>query len=367
NHFLRNIKGWLINLENCINEEVNKIPILSKQEREDILYSFNNTKADYPEDKTIVDLFEEHVEETPNVAAVIWKETTYSYAFIDKKSNQLAHYLKDNYTITVGDFVGVKLERDAHLLIVILAVLKTGAIYVPLDVDYPQERINYIEKDSNCKLVFDADELSTFENNQTAYAKGKLDAKLDGDDIAYIIYTSGTTGKPKGVMITHSNVYELIRWSQNEFADVSFKTMYAATSHCFDLSVFEMFYPLSVGKTVRILKNALNLGDYISKDAGIILNTVPSAMRNVLDSGFDLKNLLAINLAGEPFPVDIANKLISTSIVVKNLYGPSEDTTYSTVYTLEKRNYKGSIPIGRPITNTQSNLSLCNWCYILFI
>ncbi|MBL7729203.1 MAG: AMP-binding protein, partial [Dinghuibacter sp.] len=132
--------------------------------------------------------------------------------------------------------------------------------------------------------------------------------------------------------------------------------VYAATSYCFDLSVFELFYPLSVGRKIRILNSSLDIGMALAQEtAQVLINTVPSAMRHLLDGGYDLERVRVINLAGEPFPVDIAERLLQEKDVeVRNLYGPSEDTTYSTIYQLERNKRYTGIPIGKPISNTRA-------------
>ena len=351
--FVNIFKTWLVALEDHITEEVTDISILSAGVKEKLLFEFNETVVHHETTPTLVDLFEKQVAKTPKAIALAYENQEFTYEEVDKQSNQLAQYLKEEKGINANDFVGVKLARTEKLVISILSVLKAGATYVPIDVNYPEERISYIENDSNCVFVIDAEKFSKFTEVKHKFADTKVDRSTTADDLGYIIYTSGTTGNPKGVMITHSNAVELIFWAQNEFDLNSYDVVFAATSHCFDLSVFEMFYTLSVGKKIRVLKDGLSIPEYLPKEKNILLNTVPSAMRIIIDGEYDVSNVKVINLAGEPFPLDIASKLTKTNIIVKNLYGPSEDTTYSTAYTLQNKPYK-TIPIGKPITNTQA-------------
>lgn len=353
-HFLKNFKSWLEELEVNINVGVSKIPLISKEEERVLLQKLNAVKCDYDCTITLVEIIEKQTNKTPQNIAVVCKETSLTYESLNEQANQLSYYFIKEHGISEGDFVGVKMERSEKLLIAILAVLKAGAIYVPIDVDYPEERIDYIEKDSNCKLVIDVAVYSSFQEHQVEYSKENPSSKRKSGDLAYIIYTSGTTGNPKGVMITHQNAVALIHWAQEEFNTESFDIVYAATSHCFDLSVYEMFYPLSVGKKIKILNNSLEIGAELAKDHKILLNTVPSSIRNILEEGFSLDNVSVINLAGEPFPVDVAKKLLQTNAEIRNLYGPSEDTTYSTCYRLSSKKLYQSIPIGIPITNTRA-------------
>ena len=330
------------------------VSCLSADEKERILKGFNNTTTDYPESQTIDGLIEEQTVKTPDNIAVVFKEQTLTYKELNDKSNQLAHYLRAQYQIKAGDLIGLKLERNEQLLVVALGILKSGAAYVPIDVSYPKERIDYIQEDSNCKLVIDTDELSRFENIIYNYSKENLQCNKSSANLAYIIYTSGTTGKPKGVMITHKNAVAFICWAQQEFSKDAFEVTYAATSHCFDLSVYEMFFTLSIGKKVKVLSHALEIGEHLKNDRKILLNTVPSSIRNIIDQGYSLDNVSYINLAGEAFPADIVPKLLSYLAEVRNLYGPSEDTTYSTFYKLSTDKKYDTVPIGRPISNTQA-------------
>jgi amino acid adenylation domain-containing protein len=168
--------------------------------------------------------------------------------------------------------------------------------------------------------------------------------------LAYIIYTSGSTGLPKGVMIRHFNVSRFIEWCKKEFSRSSFDTVYAVTSVCFDLSVYELFFTLCTGKKIRMLPNALSIGTYIGTDKNILINTVPSVVSAMLQERINWANVSALNMAGEPIPESIKDNLDLERMEVRNLYGPSEDTTYSTCFKLEKNR---PILIGKPIHNTE--------------
>ena len=147
------------------------------------------------------------------------------------------------------------------------------------------------------------------------------------DQLAYVIYTSGSTGKPKGVMIEHGNVYSFICWSSQEFASSHFEIAYASTSICFDLSIFEIFYPLSIGKRIRIIKEVLEISKYLQVDQDVLINSVPAVIQ-LLNEGTDLSNISVMNMAGEPIPLHVIQALDSSNKEIRNLYGPTESTTY---------------------------------------
>lgn len=352
-HFLENFIYWMQNLETILHEDINRIEILSQTEKNKICYGFNNSNIDFNLDESLVQLFENQEKKTPQAIALQYKETKITYKSLNAKANQFARYLVETKHISINDFVGVKLERTPDLIIALLAVLKTGAAYVPIDVSYPEERITFIENDSNCKFVIDENTFKEFLLQKKQYSEENLKIQQDKNALAYIIYTSGTTGNPKGVMISHLNVAAMLHWAEEEFKNDEIEVVYAVTSHCFDLSVFEIFYTLITGKKIKLLQNSLDIGVHLKHDKNILINTVPSSMRAILNEGHSLENVSAINLAGEAFPTDIAEKLVHTNTIVRNLYGPSEDTTYSTIYKLKQEKYE-SVPIGKAIANSQA-------------
>jgi len=329
---------------------LNRLSYLTATEQQQLLNTFNNTAVAYPQAGTLVQLFEVQTARTPDDIAVFFDTSTLTYQELNEKASQFARYLHRNYHIQTNERVGIQLDRSEWTIIAILAVLKSGGVYVPIDTAYPQERIDYIIADSQCKVVIDAMELSVFREEANKYPQYNGPVLNQPDDLAYIIYTSGSTGKPKGVMITHSNAVAFINWCQQEFKSSIFDVVFGATSICFDLSVFEIFYPLSIGKPVRFLTNALAIPQYLATAEKILINTVPSVVGALLSEGVDLSAVSVLNMAGEPIPPRYLEQLDAAKIEIRNLYGPSEDTTYSTVYRL--RNNR-EILIGKPISNTR--------------
>jgi amino acid adenylation domain-containing protein len=332
------------------NQKVATVDYLSAEEKTQLLHGFNATAAEYPS-ATMIDLLVSQAQKTPDKIALITNEKSFTYKELDEVSNALSHYLLSNYNLDLEDLVGVKLDRSEWLPISLLAVLKAGCAYVPIDPAYPAQRIEYIEQDSKCKVTIDESVIADFRKSDPI-SISLPQVPFTSDSLAYIIYTSGSTGKPKGVMITHKNAASMLQWSQREFSDTHFDVLYAVTSHCFDLSVYEFFYPLSIGKQIRLLNNGLAIADYINQDKKVLINTVPSVIHTLIDKGISFENAVGINLAGEAFPVNIANHFKDSGIALRNLYGPSEDTTYSSNYRVEGF-YESSIPVGKAIDNTQ--------------
>ncbi|WP_017498829.1 non-ribosomal peptide synthetase [Flavobacterium sp. WG21] len=332
-------------------QKVATLNYLSEAETTQLLEDFNNTAVAYPKDHTMVDLFVNQAKKTPEQIALVTDTKSFTYQELDEISNELSHYLLSHYNLAVEDLVGVKLDRSEWLPIALLAVLKSGCAYVPIDPNYPAQRIEYIEQDSKCKITIDDSFIERFKQAESI-SKSLPQISFSSEHLGYIIYTSGSTGKPKGVMITHQNAVAMLCWSQREFSDTNFDILYAVTSHCFDLSVYEFFYPLSIGRKIRLLANGLSIGDYIQSDKNVLINTVPSVIHTLIEKGTTFENAVGINLAGEAFPVSIANHFTDSGIAIRNLYGPSEDTTYSSYYRVEGT-YENSVPIGKALDNTQ--------------
>ena len=348
------IKNYFNLLENnLLNGDTvsSALKCLNKNDFRELVQDFNETSFVFPRNKSVLDLFEDQVTEQPNKIAVRFLEKTYTYQDLNNCSNQVAHYLMHELKIEGTKTIGIKLDRSFWLVAGILGILKTGSAYLPLDLNYPEERNNYLFKDSNCEFIFGSEELNDFKQKQASLPLVFKRNKIEAQDLAYLIYTSGSTGNPKGVMISHGNLTSFLHWCRKEFDQSNFDITYWVTSICFDLSIFELFFSLCAGKEVRVLDNALSIIDYIKKDKNILLNTVPGVVKMLVKDKVQLDRVTVINMAGESVPSDLIQSLETKRIEVRNLYGPSEDTTYSTCFRFFDNQ---DILIGKPIANTQA-------------
>ncbi|RYE36011.1 MAG: amino acid adenylation domain-containing protein, partial [Hyphomicrobiales bacterium] len=260
--------------------------------------------------------------------------------------------------------VGVCATRSPEMLIAILAVLKAGGAYVPIDPNYPKDRIAYILKDAAAPVLLtqralvdtlpaDTASRRIFIDDATEHSADRSVSRTNPEDLAYVIYTSGSTGLPKGVAIEHRNTIALIGWALETYQPEELAHVLFSTSICFDLSIYEMFVTLAAGGTLVLAENALDLIEHPHREKITLINTVPSAITELLDAELIPPGVKAINLAGEALTAQLADRLHAARPGVKvfDLYGPSEDTTYSTV---AQRFPGGRATIGRPISNTQA-------------
>lgn len=354
-------------------KKIYQLEILEEEEKKRILCDFNNTSAEYPKDKTIHQLFEEQVERTPDNIAVVFEDKQLTYRELNGKANQLARILREK-GVGPDSIVGIMTGRSLEMIIGIMGVLKAGGAYLPIDPDYPEERIKYMLDDSNARLL-----LTQSNNSKRVSFEGDI-IYIDSEDIykeydfnitnvnkpcdlAYVIYTSGSTGKPKGVMLEHKSVNNFIKGIKDRIDFSPGKTILSVTTISFDIFVLETLLPLASGLKIVIANESEQntpklLNQVILKNEVNMVQTTPSRMQLLLsdDNSVDcLRNLSELMIGGEAFPELLLENLKNlTNARIYNMYGPTETTVWSTVKEL---NDSIKVDIGRPIANT--------WIYIL--
>nr|WP_279636042.1 non-ribosomal peptide synthase/polyketide synthase [Corallococcus terminator] len=346
------------------------LPLLEAQERQQVLKQFAGPLAPEREAaETIHGLFTAQAAKTPGAVAVVHEGVELTYAQVEARANQLARHLR---TLGVGEEsrVGVCVERTEAMVVALLGVLKAGAAYVPLDATYPKERLAYMLEGTGAPVVVTQAgledvlpeytgqrvRLDTDASLLATYPEAGLDnASSVPSQLAYVLYTSGSTGRPKGVAVTHASAVAFLKWATGTFKAEQLRGVLAATSLNFDLSVFEVFAPLVSGGTVVVAENALALASLKEAHRVTLLNTVPSAVAELVRSGGIPSTVSTVNLAGEALPNRLVQALYALPQVkeVNNLYGPTEDTTYSTHARVE-RGAKTEPRIGRPLEGTQA-------------
>ncbi len=365
--FMAHFASALAAIVTSPNRPIDELDLLTEDDRRRLDADWQGGALAYDAEATLSGLFEAQVLRAPQAIALRVGGEAHTYAQVRERANAIAGHLL-RCGAEPGQIVGVCLPRDGDLIPSLLAVLKIGCAYVPLDPAYPRERLAVMLADSGSRLV-----LTTPTLRERLPAEGVTPVSLADVDpeagplaeasrarataLAYLIYTSGSTGRPKGVMLTHRNAVALIAWAATAFPADDLRGVLAATSICFDLSIFEIFFTLASGGTVVLVENALHLPESPDRETVTLINTVPSAMTELLALGGVPTSVRTVNLAGEPLKRDLAQRVYALPQVHRlfNLYGPSEDTTYST-FALVPREAVAEPTIGRPIANTQAHV-----------
>ncbi|MRN52282.1 non-ribosomal peptide synthetase [Paenibacillus monticola] len=353
-HFIYIIKQFAENLD----ERIGDMELVNEQER-NMLFSFNQTKVSYPNDATVVGLFEEQVQHHPDQVAVFSNDNVLTYAELNRKANQLAHKIRE-IAPDKSSIVGIMTEPSVEMLIGILGVLKAGCAYLPIAHDYPADRIEYMLKNSAVRLLLTKNKYRknlSFDNDviildDSSIYRGDCqnhDVKGEADDLAYVIYTSGSSGQPKGVMVAHKSLVNLSYWHKNYFnitaADKSVK--YAGFG--FDASVWEIFPYLLSGSTIHVIDEDLKLNmhklNQYFEEHHITISFLPTQVCEQF-IGYGNTSLRILLTGG-----DKLKKFIPERYQLFNNYGPTENTVVTTCHLVESIDQV--IPIGKPIANNQ--------------
>ncbi|RRB04270.1 non-ribosomal peptide synthetase [Larkinella rosea] len=346
---------------------ISEIKFMSETSLYEKLTQWNDTQVDYPYHTPLHKLIAQTATQHPTKTALRFNGEEISYRTLNETANQLAHYLIGK-GISEGDIVGIALDRSPDMLITLLAVLKAGAAYLPLDPAYPQERVTFMLADSSARMLITSRKYAGRLKSQAtellvedALAESKVNGKEDpdtmvsGDNLAYVLYTSGSTGKPKGVLIEHHNLVNFLHSMQQEPGIKSTDVLLAVTTISFDIAGLELYLPLISGATVlladpAVTRDGRSLLDLIKTEKVSILQATPSTWRMLLDAGWEKPLPLKALCGGEAISNDLADKLLTKCAELWNMYGPTETTVWSTVKKLRKAEM---ITIGRPINNTQ--------------
>ena len=358
-------------LESIITDPANPVsalPILTEPEKKQLLEEWNTTEMAYPETSCLHQLFEKQVVQTPDASAVVFENQELTYKELNQKANNLAHYLRK---IGVGPevLVGVFIDRSIEMIVGLLGILKAGGAYVPLDPDFPKQRIEYMIERSEALAILTQKKL-VMELPETQAKVISLDEKWDEiskesdetpetdvkpENLAYVMFTSGSTGLPKGVQVHHKAVVNFIV-SMSQLPGLTRKdVLLAVTTLSFDISILELFLPISVGSKLAIIsrEDALDgkkVIETLERLAVTAMQATPATWRLLLAAGWEGSNQLKILCGGEAVPKDLISELITRAASVWNMYGPTETTIWSTCYHLTDP--EGPILIGRPIGNT---------------
>ncbi len=350
-------------------QRIATLPLLTQAERHQELVEWNATGAVYPQDQCIHQLFESQAERTPEAVAVVFENEQLTYRELNRRANQLAHYLCD---LGVGPevLVGICVERSLDMVVGLLGILKAGGAYVPLDPAFPSERLAFMLEDAQAPVLVTQHHLLTtlpahgakvicLDADAAVFAQQSEADPFSGatsDHLAYVIYTSGSTGRPKGVQIVHRAVVNFLLSMREQPGLMAKDTLLAITTLSFDIAALELFLPLIVGARLIVASrdtaaDGAALAETLTRAHVTVMQATPITWRLLLAAGWQGKPDLKILCGGEALPLELAEQLLPRAASLWNLYGPTETTIWSTICKIEPG--EEVVTIGRPIANTQ--------------
>ena len=331
------------------------IDLVGAAERRVLLEEFNTVEQPARREKTIHGMFEERVALGPDVVALVSGGREYSYREVNASANRLAGYLRHHYALRPDDLVGIQLPHSHWAVVSILAVLKAGAAYVPVDPDYPQERMAFMKEDSGWRVLIDEEELGRFAREEDEYDPGNGSTTVRPANLAYVIYTSGSTGKPKGVMVEHRNVVSFFGNFKERFCLEEGMTLGATTGFTFDISVLELLGSLVSGMKLVMLpgKDPAGILERVMDLRVDVLQVTPSWLNQMLDaSGGSIEGLAGLKVllvGGEALGERNFQRLKGLSTTkVFSVYGPTETTIWSSVLDV---NASDVLSLGYPLND----------------
>ena len=352
---------------------IGQVNILPNAEKELIQHTFNDTKADFPANKTIIDLFEAQVQKTPDKIAVIFDSDSnrdriqLTYKELNEQANRVGHYLRETYDIQPDDIIALQLDRSEWMIIAILGVMKAGGAYLPIAPDNPKARTEYMLRDSQAKVLLTDEATYEFVKAVENTSKIEVIEQIKGEkrinlqletrnskNLAYIIYTSGSTGMPKGVMIEHRALMNFLFSMQKTPGMEQQDILLSITNYTFDISILEFGLPLIIGAQLVVAsssqqKDVALLKSLIEKTKPTFLQATPSLWSILLSNDMGIFQKMKLLCGGEALPEQLAEKLLKAGNTVWNMYGPTETTIWSSTLKLVEKEH---ISIGQPIANT---------------
>ncbi len=361
--FARYFKQILNQLCVSYDDLISEVDIIPEIERHQLLYEFNNTRKEYPKEKTIHQLFEEQVERMSDRIALVFDNNEMTYRELNERANRLAKELRDE-GVKSDSIVGLVLERSLEMIIGIIGTLKAGGVYLPIDSKYPKDRKLFMLKDSQANILLTSDlmyedfgyegrvlsidsciEYSNDSSNQSIASSS--------ENLAYTIYTSGSTGRPKGVLIRHYSVINTICWYANRYKIKENVKVMLTSNYTFDASVNQIFGTLTFGGTLCILPNNIladsqEVSYFIEKNCINIMNFVPSLIQDIVYNKKKIKSLNTIISGGEVLTNNLKDNIVSKGYELHNHYGPTE----ATIVAIAEKCSGNIVTIGVPRSNT---------------
>ncbi|BBB56340.1 non-ribosomal peptide synthetase [Candidatus Megaera polyxenophila] len=346
--------------------EANRFEHLNLQKYQLITKRWNSTEVEYSI-RCIHELIEEQVEKTPDNIAVVYGDTTATYQELNEKANRLASYLRSLGVVTETP-VAIVMNRSLEMIVAIIAILKAGATYIPIDPDFPKERLKYIVEDTKvlilltqatlkesivglCKIVIEVNAKDFHKYSELNHTNS-----VSIKNLAYIIYTSGSTGIPKGVMITHESLNNYIQYSKSKY-DIANGKVILHSSIAFDMSITSIFLPLVQGDTIEIIAEGNELEDLQNKlqseDTLNMVKLTPTHLKALRENvnGKILSNKAKLIIGGESLSWEDIKPWLNDHRKIFNEYGPTETTVGCCVYEINHLDSRASVSIGKPIDN----------------
>lgn len=348
---------------------LSELALLSPAEEQKLLVEWNATAREYPRKLAVTQLFERHVERTPQAVAIAAADATLTYAELNARANRLARHLRA-VGVEAGSLVGLCLDRTTDMLVSLLGVLKAGAAYVPLDPAFPSRRLGHMLEDSHAAVVVTQNRLLGVLPTHAArvvnldvdaasiatHEASNLPLPHEPERRAYVLYTSGSTGLPKGVEVPHRAVVNFLASMAREPGLAAGESVLAVTTLSFDIAVLELLLPLVVGGRVALATrdDALDgrrLAQMLEEHHVSLFQATPATWRLLLAAGWSGRPGLKMLCGGEALPRDLVPELLARGGQLWNMYGPTETTVWSAIERITSAT--GLISIGRPIDNTQ--------------